>query len=216
MDQLIALKNSNKSLIIASHNLRQVASICDNLMIIKNGKILEINDKITILKKYKESSPIELNVTPNTNKNKDAITITNTVVKNQNNQACNSFVRDDTITIEIEFKNYFKKELEIAVFLNDLFNNNLFGTATFEKQLSEKISIGPNSLHWEFHPSILSIGRYYINLFVFSKSDFSIISKFNQVTWFDIKGKSLQYKSKKEILNYELPIKIDTELKLNE
>ena len=53
MEHINNLKRNRKiSLILASHNLRQISEICDRVLLIEEGKIVKDDHSYSIIKKY--------------------------------------------------------------------------------------------------------------------------------------------------------------------
>ena len=245
MEHLLSLKNSGKSLIIASHNLRQISDLCDNLMIIEKGKLIDKSDKMTILKRYKSNSQLnfanpeqeESKLQTESEKkkeessklqtksekkqisnriNKNIINIIKISMKNEKNLTNDTFRRGELISLNLEFNNNFDEKIEVAFVIIDLFNNTLFGTDLNKKEYRGRIKSGRNKMKWEFPTSILADGRYYPNIFIFSAKNYSLISRITEVIHFDLVTESKKIQSKKNLLKNESPIRIKTKLSINE
>tara|TARA_B100000945_G_scaffold276361_1_gene240915 strand:- start:1122 stop:2375 length:1254 start_codon:yes stop_codon:yes gene_type:complete len=231
LEHLLALKSSGKSLIIASHNLRQISDLCDNLMIINNGTLIDKNDKMTILKRYKSNTqlnfkklkkdtqnPISIHSTKGTSHkiNDNVISITKVSMKNEQNLTKSTFNIGELISLNLKFNNNYEQKIEIAIVIVDLFNNTLFGTDLNKEELRGRIKSGENKIKWEFPTSILADGRYYPNIFIFSARNYSLISRITEIIHFDLITESKNIQHNKSSLKNESPIRIKTKLYINE
>lgn len=58
-DAFLNFKKQGKTIVYATHQLNQLPSLCDKIILIHHGKILEIGKPDDIIKKYKELSKIK-------------------------------------------------------------------------------------------------------------------------------------------------------------
>jgi lipopolysaccharide transport system ATP-binding protein len=145
------------ALIIATHNLIEVASLCNKCLILKNGEIEfygSINDGIDIY--HKENISIETNqsIKPN-------FVLTSCTTRKKNE----THLISEPVFVDIYFEKRCKKRLDIVLYIRNHYQNVLTDCIIYRENYEIKDEVEGNYfVSIEIPPFLLNTGTYFIDL----------------------------------------------------
>jgi len=131
-------KKKNMSIVYVSHDLNSLKMLCDRVMLLNNGKVVNIATPDVIINEY-HFLIAKLNDTNQIMKiNQDdssfgtfEITIKKIVIK-QNGREVDSIMSGEYVDIELHINSKINiEDLTIGIHIKDKFSQNIFGTNTF-------------------------------------------------------------------------------------
>ncbi|MHA1427549.1 MAG: ABC transporter ATP-binding protein [Candidatus Helarchaeota archaeon] len=189
------------TVIFVSHNRYAVQDVCDNVLYLKNGKIIQIGDKMDVIERYLKDIVADYPSTklqdPSMSQQKEGIT--KVIFLDKNNNSVNKFKSGEEI--RIRFYYYFKKQIRtpsvgISLFHMDpryrIVSNTdyIFNVHSGYDGLAVSNLKGHGYFEVKIKQFFLPIGRYQYSIYLFKDNNMNLIEKHEnageiEILWLD-------------------------------
>jgi len=214
MEHINNLKSIHKiSLVLASHNLRQIAELCDRVLLIEEGKIIKDDQSYDIIKKYTmdekkipkiESKTANINNVKGDINNMSPIEIKDIVIKDNKGDIISKTNRSNEIIVEVRITLLTdNKGYNLGFAISDIYNNRLFGDGTMSLNEFSSLRKGDYLIRFIIPGKIFNWGLFNVNIFVLSKNK-TVVIKMMGLAKFEI----IENQKEKDKIGY-IPMKFD-------
>ncbi len=230
ISKIYDLKNEGKTIIVVSHNLSQVINLCDEVLVLEKGQLIDRGEPYGMVKKYVLRDNVHQE-SPAENIDEQAIEAEvdtfDALAKETHDSAqdrvfnlvdCSFTVnqikgtdlrvrRGDNLNLNIVFDIHTPGlELEIALLLTNVTGNHLLAYHSLGQEEPFKNTPGTYQTQWDIKTDIFNFGTYFVELFWFSKTK-NIGNKIVKIALFEIEGEL------ERVGNFvlDIPLKMDYE-----
>ena len=179
MEEII--KHKNKTVLIVSHNIRQIARICDRVLLLQSGKLIDDNDADTVCNHFysltNEKIKSNLTATEKNLQNVDFIKLNSIDIVDDNGQVIDFINSRDSLNVRVQFsltKPVKRPEIIVGTHTADFVYLTASSTATFADR--PDLYIGDHEIICTFASFPLIEGKYLIRFSIFDEQRGSLLS----------------------------------------
>ncbi len=161
-------KEQNMSIIYVSHDLNSLKLLCDRVILLNKGKVIEQGDPESVINSYNfliaklndNDNLIHIDKQNNNSFGTFDVKLTNISIK-KDNLSLVDFNTGDIVDIEIEFDSKIDLEnLTVGIHIRDKFSQDIFGTNSFYQK--QKLTISKDNSYRCIYtlPLDIGVGKY--------------------------------------------------------
>ena len=218
LNKLYELEENGRSFILVSHNMQEIANMCNVVIMMEEGKIIRQGKVYDVLKYYtglkskkEEEVENEKQETEKPSKEPDEdkyIKVINIKTFGTDNVVKSSFRRNEEIRVEIDYEQLTDEPIDLGFAVRDMLETWLFGGATAMLDDFEG-GKGKYKMSCLIAANLLNSGRFTIQIVMLK--DGKIVQRLLDMNEFEIEGEGIIFSGQSFYvpLNPDLQVRIE-------